>query len=269
MANTSPEDAALDLFRRLNPDKISKNLDTVLQYRPDLSEVLLSSIDQPLRSERCADSGNQYLLCDFNRDGDSYRSPWSNKYAPALDDGIVPSDHVRDIEVRLNNAMRVYVDMYYEGGVSSVYLWDQDEYYAGAVLIKKGSSDDASGWDSIHVFECLETGEPDKWDYQLTSTIILHMQSSSSSADESKLGLSGQLTRQTSQRLEVSDVYSQVANVGRMVEDMENRMRTFLQEVYFGKTNDVVNAIRSVMPLEEVKENEKRMSNVVSGMSKA
>ena len=45
---------------------------------------------------------------------------------------------------------------YYEGGISSVYLWDLDHGFAGAILIKKAG--DASSkikgcWDSIHVIE--------------------------------------------------------------------------------------------------------------------
>ena len=45
---------------------------------------------------------------------------------------------------------------YYEGGISSVYLWDLDHGFAGAILIKKAG--DASTkikgcWDSIHVIE--------------------------------------------------------------------------------------------------------------------
>jgi capping protein beta len=44
---------------------------------------------------------------------------------------------------------------YYEGGVSSVYLWDLDHGFAGVVLMKKaGDSATVKGcWDSIHVIE--------------------------------------------------------------------------------------------------------------------
>ena len=44
---------------------------------------------------------------------------------------------------------------YFEGGVSSVYLWDLDHGFAGAVLMKKaGSGSKAEGcWDSLHVVE--------------------------------------------------------------------------------------------------------------------
>jgi capping protein beta len=34
-------------------------------------------------------------------------------------------------------AFDTYRDLYFEGGVSSVYLWDMDDGFAGVVLIKK------------------------------------------------------------------------------------------------------------------------------------
>ena len=40
---------------------------------PDLCEDLLSSVDQPLKVARDKTVGKDYLLCDYNRDGDSYR----------------------------------------------------------------------------------------------------------------------------------------------------------------------------------------------------
>ena len=40
---------------------------------PSLCEDLLSSIDQPLKIAKDKESKKDYLLCDYNRDGDSYR----------------------------------------------------------------------------------------------------------------------------------------------------------------------------------------------------
>jgi capping protein beta len=51
----------------------------------------------------------------------------------------------------------------------------------------------------------------------------------------------------------VLDATSHVQNVGRMVEDMEIKMRNLLQEVYFGKTRDVVNDLRSLDDLEKAR----------------
>ena len=41
-------------------------------------EDLLSSVDQPLKIARDKQTGKDYLLCDYNRDGDSYRYHPSN-----------------------------------------------------------------------------------------------------------------------------------------------------------------------------------------------
>ena len=66
-------DCALDLMRRLPPQQIEKNLSDLIDLVPDLCEDLLSSVDQPLKIARDAKVGKDYLLCDYNRDGDSYR----------------------------------------------------------------------------------------------------------------------------------------------------------------------------------------------------
>lgn len=66
-------DAALDLMRRLPPERIDTSLSELVDLVPTLCEDLLSSIDQPLKIARDPIVGKEYLLCDYNRDGDSYR----------------------------------------------------------------------------------------------------------------------------------------------------------------------------------------------------
>lgn len=39
-----------------------------------------------------------------------------------------------------------------------------------------------------------------------------------------------------------------------MVEDMENKIRNTLNEIYFGKTKDIVNGLRSVQPLADARQ---------------
>lgn len=52
----------------------------------------------------------------------------------------MPSERVRKLEVAANEAFDVYRELYYEGGVGSVYFWDLDDGFAGVVLLKKGLS---------------------------------------------------------------------------------------------------------------------------------
>jgi len=145
-----------------------------------------------------------------------------------------------------------------------VYLWDLDDGgFAGVVLFKKvlapaSSAESTGSWDSIHVFEASERGR--QAHYKLTSTIMLNMvNKSKKQANEGEkktsgeIGLSGSMTRQSEHDFPVQDPTSHITNTGRIIEDMEIKMRGLLQEVYFGKTKDVVYDLRSVEDLERTR----------------
>jgi capping protein beta len=148
-------------MRRLPPQNVEENLSKLLDIvDADLGDDLLSAIDQPLKVRRCKQTGKDYLACDYNRDGDSFRhvselavqslsimkltfacfnrSPWSNEYDPELPDGATPNTTLRKLEVHANEAFDTYREMYYEGGVSSVYTFETEDKFAVVVLIKKG-----------------------------------------------------------------------------------------------------------------------------------
>lgn len=265
-------DAALDLLRRLDPKNITKNLQNIIRLNPDLAEDLLSSVDIPLDVARDEENGKKYLTCDYNRDLDSYRSPWSNKYYPKLDDedeSPFPSDKLRQLEIYANDSFDVYRDLYYEGGVSSVYFWDQpdedssgnDSNFAGVVLLKKNTDDNQGMWDSIHVLEVLVGSS--KAVYKVTSTIILDL---SKLDQKDTVSLSGNLIRQTEKELQITDEHSHIINIGTLIEDIESKLRNLLQEVYFGKTRDIVGDIRSLQGLSSTEDDKKKHSELVRGI---
>jgi len=70
---------------------------------------------------------------------------------------------------------------------------------------------------------------------------------------EGEVSLSGSMTRQTEQDWPILDSSSHITNTGRMIEEMEIKMRNLLQEVYFGKTRDIVYDLRSVDDLEKAR----------------
>lgn len=134
---------------------------------------------------------------------------------------------------------------YYEGGVSSVYFWDIDEGFAGVVLVKnsnvakrflpnfsrltpsaaKAQASSEGGWDSIHVFEVGSKGRMSH--YKLTSTVILQLGAKSDAIG--KMDLGGNLTRQVEQDMAVENEANHISNIGKMVEDMELKMRNLLR----------------------------------------
>ena len=84
-SKADPLDCALDLMRRLPPQGVEDNLAGLLDIVPDLTEDLLSAVDQPLKVQKCKSTGKDYLLCDYNRDGDSYRYPLLSFYLDCWD----------------------------------------------------------------------------------------------------------------------------------------------------------------------------------------
>jgi capping protein beta len=172
---------------------------------------------------------------------------------------------------------------YFEGGISSVYLWDMDDGFAGCVLLKKGMrllprtavcmlthaavnpTPKSSGcWDSIHVFDAQDRARTSH--YKLTSTVILSLGTNSESLGG--LDLSGNMVRQVEADMAVEDDASHVANIGKMVEDMELKMRNLLQEVYFGKAKDVVGDLRSLPPLSQTNRDRATQREMINSMGR-
>jgi capping protein beta len=221
-----------------------------------------------LSSKRCPKSGRDYLCCDYNRDGSSYRSPWSNTFDPPIEDPeeVIPAGRVRAMEEQLNAGVDVYRELYYEGGVSSAYLWELEDGFAGVVLFKKVVGE--AGWDSIHVLEVQEAATKRKAHYKLTSTVILDL--GGGKKREEGLELAGNLTRQQQAELQLQGITdeqiltSHVGNIGRLVEEMETKLRNLLQEVYFGKARDVVGDLRSLRSLREVEGERTQQREVMS-----
>ncbi|KAK6903108.1 capping protein (actin filament) muscle Z-line, beta [Kwoniella mangroviensis CBS 10435] len=270
-------DSLLDLLRRLPPTRVEENVNALCDLAPEYTDDLLGNVDQPLKVLTDGEKGREFLGCDYNRDGDSFRSSWSNDYLPTSTGGPVPSSRLRELEVSLNAAFDTYREMYFEGGISSVYLWDLEDdpgqgkeiSFAGVVLMKKVLSTPTSdqpettpsgSWDSLHVFECQERGRSAK--YKLTSTVMLVLETKTlakaelKGVDESEskgkggVTLSGSMTRQAEVDYPLTNSAGHIPNIGRMVEDMEIKMRNLLSSVYFGKTKDVINELRSQSGLE-------------------
>jgi capping protein beta len=71
------------VISHLQPQEMRKNLSNLNGLVTDSTEeFLVTVVNQPLKVIRDQSVGKDYLLCDYNRNGDSYRSPWTNIYTP-------------------------------------------------------------------------------------------------------------------------------------------------------------------------------------------
>jgi len=271
MAQEEQLNSALNLMRRMPPSSIENSLAGLIELVPDLTEDLLNHVDQPLKIQKDTKAGRDFILCDYNRDGDAYRSPWSNTYFPPSDDGFLPSQQLRKMEIEANDIFDTYRRLYFEGGSSSVYFFNTDEKDSkafGACFLVHKDVDAQKGqlesgwWDSIHVFEVVENNKKGHFEYKLTTTVMVSMGVKGSNIGE--VDLSGSMTQQDTKVLAVNDNQPHMANLGKMLEDMELKIRNSIEGIYIQKTREVINGMRSATGT-----NQKQNSLVVDSLKKA
>lgn len=181
--------ACLTLIRKMPITKYKKAVEGIsnLIYEEDeLLNEFLQKIDQPSEVYKQDPSG-EFLMCEFNRDGDSYRSSTSNKYFPKPEEGEdelrFPSKELRDFEVTLNKMFKEYTKLYYnQAAISSCFVWQlTDNIKEGlcvAVVIKNDvlSQKDISGgcWDSSNlvVINFNDSDGKVEASYRLTTTVF-------------------------------------------------------------------------------------------------
>jgi len=247
-------DSALNLMRRMPPSSTENSLSGLIEMVPELTDDLLTQVDQPLKVMKDEKKGRKFVICDYNRDGDSYRSPWSNEYFPAFQDGFLPNKKLRDMEVEANDLFDVYRKLYFEGGYSSAYFFDTDENensdnFGACFLIHKDVESQKSlqkgWWDSIHVFEVNKdpNGDGEEYVYKLTTTVMVSLVLTDDKIG--KVDLSGLRTSQDSRRVKLGPETGHIANMGKMLEDMELRIRNAIENIYIEKTRTVTNGMRS------------------------
>merc|ERR1712048_711216 len=195
-----------------------------------------------------------------NRDGDSFRSPWSDAYYPPIEDageGFHPPAKLRQLELAANKLFDVYRHLYFEGGVSSVYMWylPKKPNFAACFLVKKDVSptekkyEGMTGtWNSIHVFAVTGAGvggikSADPYKYKLTSTVMVSMAISKDGMGQ--VDLSGNVSAQQTKEVSHDGADgSHLAAMGSMIEDMELNLRNKIEGIYIQKTKEIVNGMR-------------------------
>lgn len=118
----------------------------------------------------------------------------------------------------------------------------------------------------MHVFEVTmpHSEEHTQAQYKLNSTVMLTLQRHDE-AHADRVDVGGNLSREVSATLPVTAAAQHVKNLGCMIEDIENKMRNELQEIYFGKMQDVSTRLRSMEDLEATRRLQQVQSELVAG----
>ena len=229
--------SALNLMRRMPPVSVMKSVAGLVELCPELSDDIIVNADVPHQIQVDKKLGKEYILCDYNRDGDAYRSPHSNIYYDEegnVCDGFQIPANLRDMEKEANAIFDIYRHQYFNSGLSSVYFFEpEDDLFGATFLIHKEVDGDATlrhgHWDSTHVVSVKQAGS-NEFTYTVTSTVVISM--NLEDATTGNVDLSGSLTQQVVRTKKISPTASHITNMGSMIEDMETALRNKIEGMF-------------------------------------
>lgn len=180
--------ACIQLIKKLPISLLDENItaiSNIIYEDDDLLNEFLQKVDS--RTEISREDATGFIKCEYNRDGDSYRSPHTNRYFPASEDELrFPRNDLRELEIKLNKMFSIYSRAYYSStATTSVYCWelgDKIEHGFAVAVVVKNIVDlekhcDSGIWDSSNVINVTFTGTNNKLEahYKITSSIVLQM----------------------------------------------------------------------------------------------
>jgi len=119
-------------------------------------------------------------------------------------------------------------------------------------------------WDSIHVIEVKDAVKGNSH-YKLTTTIMLSIETATEVTG--KVSLAGSMTRQVEKDAPVSNENPHYVNIGRLVEDLENKIREASAALYFAKTKEVGDLLRNALGSSEVEKRKNEANKINAALS--
>lgn len=271
----------LDILRHSNPTKMEHSMQMLSMAFLDEEEELTfcGRVDLPLKVQKPAGGQKPFISCDYNRDGDSFRSPWDNEYFPPIEEEdytpLKPDEWLRSLEVTMNSVVQVYRHQYFsKEGVSNAYCWDMDggskvapekrKFGCCIVITKDFESAETVGtgtWNSMHVVSCEPDGDQ-TYAYNCIGSLILEISKEDEGLGNCTIaGSVSAMDNRSGQKVDPEHRQdSHVMNIGKLIEELESNLRRNITSQYMGKCNMIQQAIRH--PDAQKASQQKNMANM-------
>jgi capping protein beta len=251
MSHDARCNSVYNLLRRTPVQQTTKSLSAVMSVAPELADDILPNVDEPLRLISSTKIIKPFLTCDYNRDGDYYRAPGTKQYYTLegnnAQSDFYPSDNLLHLENDANALFDLYRNAYFTTGTSSVYFFESEDnqfgpaFGAAWLVHKEAPAKDtlqAGWWDSTHIFDVQPTGQADTFKYTITSTVLISMNLKEQSTGD--VDLSGSLTIQKEKTVTLSKFKGHINVMGPLLEEQESLLRNRIEQIYIGKTREVI-----------------------------
>lgn len=248
MSYDSPVTAGLDLLRHVPPKDVEERMFDIFQLNPDLTDEMISAVDIPLKIEQDKETHQDFIKCDYNRDGDSFRSPFSNKYYPPLPDGQLPSGKLRKLEELANKSFASYLNLFFRYGTLSVYCWDlEDKSFGLGVFVRKDCNSTTEEFDGSiscsDVFTITETATG-QYDYEMVSSVLLELKVNVPGGKP--VIMSGGCADSKVKSLPAKDNIEMLVNVGTMIEDNAANFMEHVKQIYVSKMTEILSYTKGI-----------------------
>ena len=210
-----------------------------------------------LEVETDTSNGREFLKHEYNRDGDSYRSPWTNTYFPESPDStFFPSEQLLKLEQKANDTFTTYVKLYYDNAFTSCYFNDTEEPGFKAAFLVKKEMDQTAGitkgtWDAIHIVVC-KLKDAGKAAYTVISTAMVSLEVQTQSIG--KMVLTGSTSKNAKEMVNIPEKLGQageldfetfhISNIGTLIEQNEDKLRSEVSQLYINKQRQITNTGR-------------------------
>ena len=208
-----------------------------------------------------SDSLGPFIESEYNKDENSYRSPWSNKYFPAKENGKHLPKELRALEEKINMIIKLYLKMYYSpDAISSSYITFTDESISNGfncnILIqsKIGNSnvlDKSSFLETTNIISVKfmkgrdkETNKEKLKVIYNTNTIFLYK----IKMKDSECEFNGTENCNCNKATFIKDYFetkTHLEYIGKSVEENEGKLRAKLDKIYLEKNNYICKEIRN------------------------
>lgn len=120
------------------------------------------------------------------------------------------------------------------------------EFHLLIEVTKNPQQETYGSWHSLHLIEIIPDSSQKKAEYRLTTSIQLYL-----TIENKLIGVAkqnGTLTRQASSVMSFAAESDHISNIGQMIEEMENFVRSNLDILYLSKNQVTIDSIRILHP---------------------
>ncbi|SOV11997.1 F-actin-capping protein subunit beta, putative [Plasmodium gaboni] len=273
--NEDKIEAALNICNTLPGHLFDDTIKMLSRIDQNITNNILINKEGSIKIKYDKEENKYYLGNMFNKEKNSYRSPYTNIYFSEQHiNGYVPPDHLRTLEILYNKIFDRYRKAYYMNGLSSVYLWPNpiEDGFVACFLIKKKDIFDKETkikWEATHLIQVNITNYIIH--YQISSTINFEIK------QNHNLILSGNINKALENSKKVSDLYLlkdqyfHIQNIGYLIECMENSLRKSIEYIYILKIQDMLNSIKYYNFIDHItyhnNNNNKKKKKILSNIS--